>query len=57
MDQRLIGQAAVDHSLFREQSYHALTRQDTAQSAGLGTYRTQSTQSQSGGPVAAPAII
>lgn len=31
--------SAVDHPLFREQSYHALSRRDAARRADLGTYR------------------
>src|ERR1700747_158630 len=31
--------ALVDHPLFREQSYHTLSRQDAARWADLGTYR------------------
>jgi hypothetical protein len=38
MDQRLVGQAAVDHSLFRELSYQALSRQSTGRWTDLGTY-------------------
>jgi hypothetical protein len=34
-----VGRTVMDHSLFREQSYHALSRQDAAQRADLGTYR------------------
>lgn len=40
----------VDLALFREPSYHAMTRQDTELWADLGTYRAgSSTQSQSDG--------
>ncbi len=34
-----VDQTAADHSLFREQSYRALSRQDAALWADLGTYR------------------
>jgi len=33
------GPAMADHFLFREPSYHALIRQDTARWADLGLYR------------------
>jgi hypothetical protein len=36
---RPVDQTAADHSLFREQGYHALSRQDAARRADLGTYR------------------
>jgi hypothetical protein len=36
MDQRPVGQAAADHSLFREQGYHTLIRQGATRWADLG---------------------
>ena len=55
----LSSQTVADHPLFREQSYHALSRQDAAQWTDLGTYRAndQALWSQSDGPVAAPVSI
>jgi hypothetical protein len=34
-----VGRIMADHSLFREQSYQALSRQDAARRADLGTYQ------------------
>jgi hypothetical protein len=34
-----VGLATVVHSLFREQSYHGLSKQDAARWVDLGTYR------------------
>jgi hypothetical protein len=33
-----VGPAMADHSLFREQTYYALSRQDAAPWADLGSY-------------------
>jgi hypothetical protein len=48
----------VDHPIFREQSYHALSRHDTTRWADLGAYQARSsTQSQSDDAATAPVII
>jgi len=39
MTHHQVGRITVDRSLFREPSYRALTRQDGARWADLGTYR------------------
>ena len=39
MTHHQIGRTMVDRSFFREQNYHALTRQDAPRRADLGTYR------------------
>jgi hypothetical protein len=57
MTHHQIGRTREDLSFFREQNYHALSRQDAARWADLGAYRAPSTQNQYGRPVTRPVII